>query len=84
MKNSDKIGHWVAYFTLGITWFLYAHLNGKKIYLFFIVLVAYGIIIEVCQGLFTSNRQFDVFDMVANTLGLGLAWFAVIFTYKKH
>ncbi|MCK0129881.1 VanZ family protein [Flavobacteriaceae bacterium F08102] len=84
IENSDKIGHWLAYFTLGITWYVYALLHKKKIAVVFLILVGYGIIIEVCQGLFTLNRQFDVFDMMANTLGLALAWIIVSFLYKKN
>lgn len=30
----------------------------------------YGIIIEVLQGILTINRQFDVFDIIANCSGM--------------
>lgn len=35
-------------------------------------LVALGVGLEIAQGLFTTTRQMDVFDALANTAGVGL------------
>lgn len=40
---------------------------------------AYGIVIEVLQGFFTVNRQFEWIDILANSMGSLLA---VLFLYK--
>ena len=31
--------------------------------------ICYGILIEVCQGVFTANREADVFDAIVNAVG---------------
>ncbi len=31
--------------------------------------VSYGVLMEVCQGVFTTNREADVFDAIVNTIG---------------
>jgi VanZ family protein len=69
----DKVGHFASYFVL-MAWFaqLYKAFNTRLFYvLFFIVM---GIMLEVLQGL-GGARFFEYSDMVANTLGVVLAWF---------
>lgn len=78
IKNSDKFGHFTAYFVLCLSW-LYAlkyhpALRLKK-YTVILLLVGYGIIIEVLQGVLTSYRQADFFDILANSSGVLLAAF---------
>lgn len=73
VENSDKIGHFLAYFTLGVVW-LYALKNKHKKVLIIFFLILYGIIIEILQGVLTSNRQADFYDFIANTTGVLLAY----------
>jgi len=82
VKNSDKLGHFFAYFTLCMSW-LYALKNKPSIGLtkitILFLLIAYGIIIEVLQEVLTSYRQADIFDVFANTAGV----FVAAFLFKK-
>ncbi len=72
-ENADKVVHFTFYLGFVFLWFRY--LISKKIriskYLFFLFLsaVILGVIIEILQGLLTTNRQADVWDAVANSFG---------------
>jgi len=82
VSNSDKYGHFIAYFLLSFSW-LYALRNFPrkkfKEYLIVFFLISYGIIIEVLQGVLTSYRQADIYDIIANSAGV---LFAVILFSK--
>jgi VanZ family protein len=82
ISNSDKLGHFIAYLLLSLSW-LYAlknyPLKKNKKYLFISLLIGYGIIIEVLQGVLTTYRQADLYDIIANSAGV---LFAVIL-YRK-
>ena len=45
--------------------------------------VVYGVIIEICQGLFTADRSADIMDALANTAGSALAVLVLWFLKKK-
>ncbi|VXB16513.1 conserved membrane hypothetical protein [Flavobacterium sp. 9AF] len=66
----DKIVHFIFYFLLYFFWI--KALKKNKIVTQFkivLILILYGIIIEVLQEIFTSDRQGDFFDVLANSLG---------------
>ncbi len=70
--HTDKLEHLVAYFVL-MGWFVQIyHLPAQRLRLalFFIIL---GLLLEVLQGV-SGIRQADWADMVANSLGVLLAW----------
>ncbi|RMB56748.1 hypothetical protein EAX61_13160 [Dokdonia sinensis] len=82
-QSMDKVMHLVAYFGLFLLWsvwqlFVRRDLVGKKkmmslrkiMTITAVVAVAYGIIIEVCQGLLTDYRTPDGWDILANTTGV--------------
>ncbi len=43
----------------------------------------YGIIIEILQGVFTNNRQADLFDVFANFAGITVATLFFMLVFKK-
>ena len=79
IPNKDKYVHFIFYFVF--TLLLYKDYKVKwgvlkKSFAFaFITAVSYGVLIEICQGLFTSGRNADIFDVVANTSGSAFAIF---------
>jgi VanZ family protein len=76
LPNKDKLLHGVFYFGFTVLWTLFFRTwpAVKKPILFgFIFAVVYGIIIEICQAFFTTNRSGDVLDALANTTGAALA-----------
>lgn len=72
-SNSDKLGHFIAYFLLCISW-----LNAAKFFpfikyktvLIILFLISYGIILEVLQDVLTTYRQADLFDIISNSAGV--------------
>lgn len=73
VNNSDKFEHFFGYIILSLSW-LYAFKDDltkqSKKFLLIILLIIYGIIIEVLQGVLTTNRQADFYDVIANSIGV--------------
>ena len=85
--NSDKVFHASAYCLFTILWFLtfYYKLGLKKakaLSLSVLLAITFGILIEVLQGVLTSNRQMELNDVIANTIGALIAA-VVILSLKK-
>jgi len=72
-KSIDKLGHFLAYFIL-MFWFaqLYKASRTRLFYVLFFILM--GVVLEILQGL-GGIRYFEYYDMLANSLGVALAWF---------
>lgn len=86
-SNSDKFFHAIAYTIFTIIWFFAFHFNVKfkkiKAMAFAASLsVAFGILIEFLQGALTKNREADLNDVIANTIGTIIA-LIVITTLKR-
>ncbi len=78
VPNSDKYAHAIAYMLFVVIWgaFLGSDVDVvskahyiKKIVKAFVFGVLFGVLMEIAQWTLTSYRQFDVLDMLANTLG---------------
>lgn len=87
--GSDKVFHFVAHFLLVIFWFLAFNikLNVKKnraLLQSFVFSLCFGILIEVSQELFTTTREADVKDVVANVIGAILGGLVVHLISKKQ
>ena len=89
----DKVLHLVAYFGLSVLWLSFYHLIKKdfwtqwkpKMYYVFIAiaLVIYGIIIELLQGSATNYRTPDMWDVLANSIGVVLGSTAFVLFFKN-
>ncbi|MFD1314497.1 VanZ family protein [Namhaeicola litoreus] len=78
-KSKDKLYHTLAYFTLTFAWlfaFRNKYQNNKFKILTLCALTFYGIILEVLQGTLTNYRTSDLYDAIANFLGVILGIFA--------
>lgn len=87
-QYSDKFIHTFTYGLLGLSWLLGYKQKAKE--LKFSILISatvffYGIIIEVLQGVLTDNRQSDLYDILANFVGISLSFvfFNIIFQKKS-
>ncbi|MEN8185735.1 MAG: VanZ family protein [Bacteroidota bacterium] len=77
VKNSDKILHTLAYFALSTVWLFTLKDKLKRPYFkvaIGLILTFYGIILEALQGELTNYRTADLYDIIANTLGILLAF----------
>ncbi len=82
--NIDKLYHLIAYFGLTFSWLL-ALKKPKYKYKVLIACVLYGIIIEVLQTALTVYRTGELFDFLANSVGVLLALLIFnLFFKKKH
>ncbi|MCX7545707.1 VanZ family protein [Marinicella gelatinilytica] len=70
VEGGDKIGHFVAYAVMTY-WFLHLY---PKTWLVIWAFIVMGVMIEVLQGL-TTFRFFEWADILANGLGVVVAWF---------
>jgi len=74
MTFGDKIGHFAAYASLMAWW----HQIDRSAYRLALIFVLMGLTLEILQSL-GGFRQGDIFDMAANTVGVGIGWFAARF-----
>ncbi len=80
INGGDKIAHFGAYFVLVLVWSIVVKLNQKreawKPSLHYVVIggLLLGLLMEISQYVFTSYRQMDWLDMVANSVGVFLGY----------
>ncbi|CAM4210862.1 VanZ family protein [Gillisia hiemivivida] len=77
---TDKMMHLGAYFVLAFVWFFYylfkiqeESLKIKGFFNISILIILFGMLIEVLQGALTDYRDPDWADMLANSIGVLLA-----------
>lgn len=67
--GSDKLGHFLAYFALmALAVQLFA--SRAALIVIALLLAALGLGLEFAQGALTATRMFDLYDALANTLGV--------------
>ena len=61
----------------------FKEVDNKFLFKIMGIIVMYGIIIEVLQGKFTVSREADVYDVLANSLGVFVAYLGFPFIKRK-
>lgn len=89
IPNRDKMVHFVFYFLFVILWNLYIDFktfHTKKAVMILFVAIGYGILMEIFQGIFTTERTADVLDVLANFSGafIGLITTKIYLQNKTH
>ena len=69
VPDGDKIGHFLAYGLLS-AWSAWLFASTRARWLAAAALVALGIVMELAQGAFTSDRMMDSYDALADTIGV--------------
>jgi VanZ family protein len=82
ISNIDKLYHLIAYFVLTFSWLL-ALKKLKYKYKVLIGSLLYGIFIEVLQTTLTVYRTGELFDFLANSVGVLLALLIFNLFFKK-
>lgn len=75
----DKIYHFIAYFIFAFLWITYYKHKKTKIKLVFLLLMAFGVILELSQHKINPMRIYDIYDLLANCLGIVIG---TLFAYK--
>ncbi|MBP6731112.1 MAG: VanZ family protein [Chitinophagales bacterium] len=72
----DKLGHFGIYLILSVAMFYgwvkqstYSALHQNTFLKIVLITSVYGFAVEVMQGTLTADRQFDIFDAIANSSG---------------
>ena len=73
MTFGDKVGHLAAYASL-MGWWLQIDRRPERLALLFVLM---GLALEILQSL-SGFRNGDIFDMAANTLGVGVGWLTAL------
>ena len=66
--DADKLEHGIAYGSLAL-WFCQIYFSARSRMIVLTALIGLGIGLEFVQG-WTGYRYFDVWDMVANSIGV--------------
>ena len=88
IHNLDKLVHAFFHFVFTILWFLFFKKQVKKKNQLKLLVVAvvfsvlFGIGIEILQDQFTTSRNGDFFDVLANFMGAVIAFSFVLFAKK--
>jgi VanZ family protein len=87
-SQSDKVFHALAYFLFTMLWFLviytiYKSSYKKAIKITLLFAFLFGILVEFLQHFLTLNRQGDLVDVFANTLGILFAALVVNYFISK-
>ena len=69
VPDGDKIGHFLAYGLLS-AWSACLFRSTRARWSAAAALVALGIVMELAQGAFTSDRMMDSYDAIADTVGV--------------
>ena len=68
----DKIYHFLAYAGLAGLWITFFKQRHKKqtLLLVFVIVVLFGVLLEVIQHQLNQNRTYDTYDLLANCFGV--------------
>ena len=83
-NHIDKFEHAFAYAVMSFFWFVSYQVGKIKIKFLNLVLIiiAYGVLIEIMQWKLTTSRTGDLLDVMANTIGVVLG--CVIFKILRR
>lgn len=86
---ADKIFHFLVYSVLTLLWantffFKFKYKKVKAIFYAALFSIIFGIIIEVLQGSVTASRHTDIYDAIANTLGVLIMVLILLINKKTH
>jgi VanZ family protein len=74
LEHIDKFIHYILYFVLGLTFFASLKKNiliskQELVFLTLVLVISYGVLMEVFQFYFTIDRSADIMDVLANSFG---------------
>ncbi len=75
IENGDKAVHFALFFIF--TFLGFASYYFKKSYQIWLFPILFGLIIEILQHFIGWGRSFDIWDLVANSLGAFSAYFLI-------
>jgi VanZ family protein len=85
IEYKDKYVHFLFYFVFVVLWYHFATtiLTKRAKLIVLSSAIGYGILMEICQGLFTTTRAADILDVLANSVGAVIGIIVVSTLYKN-
>ena len=84
----DKWVHIGMFGLLTLLWgyvFLKTRMSSVKLFTqIAVTVIIYGIAMEFVQKYFANERSFDITDILADICGSVIAWYVLVYTYKKQ
>lgn len=80
--NGDKVFHAIAYFIFTLLTLFY-YPDSKKLKIIFLIFLT-GVLIEILQWFYGHGRQFSLYDIAANTVGITLAIVISVIRFLKY
>ena len=76
ISYTDKFEHVFAYSVISFFWMLSSKLGKVPVSFFslLLIIIVYGIIIELLQLSLTSHRTGDLMDVIANSIGVAIGY----------
>lgn len=81
IPHFDKLAHIFIYMIFSLL-LLFENRKSRKTYLPLLIAVFFGVLMEILQHLLTTYRSMEIYDMLANTLGVILGML-IIRTIQK-
>lgn len=82
---SDKLLHTIAYFFVTFFWLQSTiSLSQNKKIKISVAIFLLGIIIEILQEILTKSRHSEALDVVANFIGIAVAYFILTLFFQKN
>jgi len=86
VKHIDKLVHIMMY--AGVSFLMLPSywkgaFNRQSISYTFLFSISYGFLLEILQNTSISQREFDIFDIIANMIG-AMAGIIIFKVYKKY
>ena len=84
-RGADKVIHFLMYFNFSLIfcWAIKTELNHNRVFTVIPVTIGWGISIEILQFAMHEGRSFSYFDMLANSIGVGVGILVYILLSRK-
>ncbi len=79
----DKLIHILIYIFLVLFWGLYLIESNFSLKQILLIIIIFGLIIEILQYILPFGRYFDFVDFIANSVGAIIGAFILLFYKKK-
>lgn len=84
-EGVDKVVHFLMYFIFSMlfSWAIKTELNYKRLFFIIPVTIGWGILMEIMQLEMHLGRSFDLYDILANSIGVFVGILLYILTSRK-
>lgn len=88
IESSDKGVHFIFHFIFTLLWLAYlfaksSFVTKSQIVKVILISVSFGCLIEIIQGSFTTTRNADIMDVLANSIGAISAGLLIYFILNR-